>query len=450
MTKSKLKPVSSIPPPKRPSAKLGDRPPASFPVVDEQPKPSSILVGIDWADQLHAFHLIGPDGAVASGSLEQSPEAIELWLIGLQKSYPDARLEVCLETSRGALINALLQYPMVTIYPVNPDALANYRKAFSHGGGKSDPVDAKLIVQYLQHYREQLRPLQIDQPLTRELASLCIDRRRLVQQRVKLSNELKSLLKIYFPAILLLKPAKLYAEFMVALLLKFSTLKDAQTAGPTKLRKLFFGIGVKAKAEARIETLMNAKPLTTDDVILRTSSRRARAICGQLQSINQAIKGYDQEIETLVKTHADYQTVASLPAGSSNTRARLIVALGDDRSRYGSAEALQCASGIAPLTTQSGKLRFVSGRWACSKFLRQTFHEYAGLSIAKCRWAKSFYESQLKKGKSSATAKRALAFKWIRIIYRLWQTNASYDEAKYEARLLATGSPLAMQPAAAV
>jgi hypothetical protein len=148
-----------------------------------------------------------------------------------------------------------------------------------------------------------------------------------------------------------------------------------------------------------------------------------------------------------VKTHADYQFVALLPAGSSNARARLIVALGDDRGRYGDAAGLQSASGIAPLTTQSGKQRYVSSRWACSKFMGQTFHEYAGLSIGKCRWANSFYESQMKKGKSSSTAKRALAYKWIRIIYRLWQTGEAYDDAKYEARLIACGSPLAQQPA---
>jgi len=434
------------------TALSGPNPPAvlqpnSVQIVDEQHVQSSILVGIDWADRTHAFHLVGPDGVVVSGNLEQSPESIETWLLGLQSKYPNARLDICLETSRGALINALLQYPLVTVYPVNPDALANYRKAFNHGGGKSDPVDARLILQYLQHYRNQLRPLQIDQPLTRELASLCIDRRRLVQQRVKLSNELKSLLKVYFPAILLLKPAKMYAVFIVALLLKFATLKDAQKAGPTKLRNFLFGIGAKAKAEVRLEILMNAKPLTTDEVILRTSARRAQAICGQLQSLNQSIKAYDQEIESLVKTHNDYQIVASLPAGSSNTRARLIVALGDDRGRYGDATDLQSASGIAPLTTQSGKQRYVSSRWACSKFMRQTFHEYAGLSIAKCRWAKSFYESQMKKGKSSSTAKRALAYKWIRIIYRLWQTGEAYDDAKYEARLIASGSPLAQSPA---
>lgn len=79
-----------------------------------------------------------------------------------------------------SLINALLKYEDVIIYPVNPASLASYRKAFAHGGGKNDPADARLLAQYLQHYHQQLKPLRQDQPLTRELASLAEDRRQLV------------------------------------------------------------------------------------------------------------------------------------------------------------------------------------------------------------------------------------------------------------------------------
>ena len=39
-------------------------------------------------------------------------------------------------------------------------------------------------------------------------------------------------------------------------------------------------------------------------------------------------------------------------------------------------------------------------------------------------------------------ARRALAYKWLRIIYRCWQTREPYDEARYLARLAATNSPL--------
>ena len=120
----------------------------------------------------------------------------------------------------------------------------------------------------------------------------------------------------------------------------------------------------------------------------------------------------------------------------------MIAAMGDDRSRYEDASSLQAATGIAPLTTQSGKQRFVSARWACTKFLRQTFHEFAGLSIASSKWAAAYYKLQRDKGKSAQMAQRALAYKWQRFIFRCWQDRVPYDEAKYIERLMKTVSPI--------
>ena len=188
---------------------------------------------------------------------------------------------------------------------------------------------------------------------------------------------------------------------------------------------------------------MEAKPLTTDPVLLRTAARQCQTIARQIHELNLAIKRYDAELKKLVKLHVDFAIVSELPGSSFRTQARIIAALGDDRSRFANAECLQAASGIAPITTQSGKSRIVSARWSSSKFLRQTFHEYAGLSLKHCPWAKAFYDSQIAKGKSSQTAKRALAFKWIRIIFRLWQNHTSYSDAHYTARLSTTGSHLA-------
>jgi hypothetical protein len=40
---------------------------------------------------------------------------------------------------------------------------------------------------------------------------------------------------------------------------------------------------------------------------------------------------------------------------------------------------------------------------------------------------------------------RALAFKWVRILYRCWQTRTPYDESKYLEALRRRGSPLLKQ-----
>jgi transposase len=402
-----------------------------------------VVIGIDWADREHEFAATLPDGSIESGSFLQRPQAIKQWIEAWLKRFPNARLEICIETSRGAVINALLQFDCVSIFPINPHALACYRKAFAHGGGKSDPVDAKLIMQYLAMHRDRLRPLQLNQPLTRELDALTLHRRQLVQQRVSLANRLKDLLKAYFPAMIELSPARSYAHFIVAILLRYPTLAQAQSAGKHKLRKLLFGLGTKNRIEERVDLIMNATPLTCDEITMRTSARLAQAIAEQIQVLNAAIKQYDLEIKRLVQTHADFAIYQSLPGASDKTQARMIAALGDDRTRYPSAESLQAAAGIAPLTTQSGKSRFVSRRWATTTFTMQTFFEYAGLSIRQSRWAKAYYESQLAKGKSSSTAKRALAYKWLRIIHRCWQSRTTYNEAHYLQRLATTNSPLA-------
>jgi transposase len=66
--------------------------------------------------------------------------------------------------------------------------------------------------------------------------------------------------------------------------------------------------------------------------------------------------------------------------------------LGSQRERYANAAEVQAYSGIAPVTEQSGKKKWVHFRWACPKFLRQSFHEWAGHSIAHSQWARSYYQ----------------------------------------------------------
>lgn len=57
--------------------------------------------------------------------------------------------------------------------------------------------------------------------------------------------------------------------------------------------------------------------------------------------------------------------------------------------------------------------------------------EWAGQTINKSFWAGAFYRQQRAKGSTYQAAVRALAFKWIRILYRCWQTRTLYDETTY-------------------
>ncbi|KTF17059.1 transposase [Pseudoalteromonas sp. H105] len=81
-------------------------------------------------------------------------------------------------------------------------------------------------------------------------------------------------------------------------------------------------------------------------------------------------------------------------------------------------------------------------RYSWTKFLRQTFVEWAGLSVRYSFWAKAYYRQQEAKGKPHNTIIRSLAFKWIRILFRCWKTHTPYDEPTYLTALKSKGSPL--------
>ena len=112
------------------------------------------------------------------------------------------------------------------------------------------------------------------------------------------------------------------------------------------------------------------------------------------------------------------------------------------RERYASAAAIQKHAGIAPVTERSGNKCWVHWRLQCPTFLRQTFVEWTAQSIPHSYWARAIYEQQRAKGASHQAALRALAFKWIRILYRCWQDRTPYDEASYLNALKRRGSPL--------
>ena len=68
-------------------------------------------VGIDWADQKHVWALqVAATGKREEGEVAHSPEAVEEWINGLMVRFPEQLLAVCLEQSRGALLNILSKY----------------------------------------------------------------------------------------------------------------------------------------------------------------------------------------------------------------------------------------------------------------------------------------------------------------------------------------------------
>jgi hypothetical protein len=52
---------------------------------------------------------------------------------------------------------------------------------------------------------------------------------------------------------------------------------------------------------------------------------------------------------------------------------------------------------------------------------------FADKSRAQSTWASAYYTAQRERGKSHAQALRCLGQRWIKIIWKMWQTSTLYD-----------------------
>ena len=114
------------------------------------------------------------------------------------------------------------------------------------------------------------------------------------------------------------------------------------------------------------------------------------------------------------------------------------------RSQREHASGALARSEDALASLSSDKVCCSSPLWsgACPKFQRQTFHEWAACSLPHCGWAKAYYDELRGRGKKHHTAVRALAFKWMRILYRCWKDRRPYSEEVYLASLAKRHVPM--------
>lgn len=411
----------------------------------ELPERRPVFIGIDWADKAHAVCVIDPDRSTPQhSSLEHKPDAIVAWARALQQKYSGRELRLIIEQSRGALIHALIEVGGFTIYPINPKQATRFREALHPTGRKNDPIDAELLATFLQHHHAAIRPLQPDSPQTRRLAELVQLRRQLVEERKRITLQLRSSLQNYFPLILELFE-NLESDLVTSLLQRWPSLLLLKRVSPALLKTFLKEHGIRSedRREELFTRMREAVDLTRDKALIEPRTMQVQCLARLIETLVRSIHEYDTTIAQVVAEHEDAAIFESLPGAGAALVPRLIVAFGSDRERYQSAQELQNQSGIAPITKQSGKSQSVQSRRACPKFLRQTFHEFADHSRRWCPWAKAFYETKRAQGTGRHATLRALAFKWIRILFRMWKDRKPYNDQAYQQALAKAQSPLA-------
>lgn len=405
-------------------------------------------IGLDWADEKHAVCL---RNAKTNGThtfwVEQQPEKLHEWLNSLRVRFAGQKVGIAIEKSRGGLIHALMGYDFLVLYPINPKALAKYRESACVCCAKNDPSDAELLMDLIWRHRDRYRPWMPDTVETRKIQFLCEYRRRVVNDQTALTNRLEALLKGYFPQALDWAGEALATVQACDFLTRWPTLQSVQRAKPAQLRKFYLKHGCRNEdlIEERLEEIRTACLLTEDEAVTSSSVLMVQATVDALRPVISTIKRFNEELEVAFRQHPDHELFESLPGAGDVLEPRLLAAMGSDRDRFAIAIEIQQFSGIAPVTKRSGKMCYVHRRYACPRFVRQTFHEWARFTIHFSDWARAYYEYQRGKGKRHHAAIRALAYKWLRIVFRCWKNRVPYNEQIYLASLNRTKPAWAVQ-----
>lgn len=400
------------------------------------------FIGIDWADAKHDICIQSADDEREFDVIPHKVELIDEWACTMRQRF-GSPIAVAVELSKGPIVYALQKHDCFVIFPVNPSTLARYREAFQPSRAKDDPTDAELAVDLIIRHHERFKPLQPQSVEIRMLVSLVEQRRNLVADKIRITNRLRVALKQYYPQMLEWFDhidTLLFCDFLT----RWPTLLQVKRARQSTLRKFFHEHSMRFEhvLEQRLIAIKAATPLTLDEAVVVPHRLQALVYVEQLRVLLDAIKRFDIQIESVAKQHDDYALFTALPGAGPSLAPRLLVAFGEQRERYKSAAEVQKYSGVAPVTERSGKKHWVHWRWQCPTFMRQTFVEWAAQTINKSYWAGEYYRQQREKGSTYQAAVRALAFKWIRILYRCWQTRTPYDEVTYLKALERRGSPL--------
>jgi transposase len=399
-------------------------------------------VGIDWADQKHDYALRGREGEQEGGTFASRPEEVHEWVARLRARYPVGTIVVAMEQSRGALLYALSMYEFLALVPINPRAASSYRDSLHLSGAKNDPVDAALIRDFAAAHLDKLQVWRADDEATRKLRLLVEYRRELVNQRTALTQALIATVKQYFPQVLTWLGTNI--ALLGAFLGKWPTLALARGARADQIGKVLRGCSRLSDVRLAeiVEAIRSAVPLTTDTAIIDALGLRVTSMVTLIEQLAAQVRLHEEAIAAVWAEHEDRELFASFPGAGPILAPRLAAAFGSDRSRFADATEMQNYSGTSPVTKQSGKRRSVHARWQRPKFLHQTFHEFAEASIPHCPWARAYYHQQRERGATHRTAIRALAFRWIRILYACWQSRTAYDQAAHLTELERRGSAL--------
>lgn len=394
--------------------------------------------GFDWASDHHDVIILDDAGKlVADFKFDHSVAGWQLWKERIAL-YP--KLGVAIETSFGAVVEQILG-TCAHVYPVHPASAKRYRERKHPSGTKTDRHDAWALADALRTDGHAWRQLSEKDPMIEELRILCRDEVSLIGERTALINQARQAAREYYPTAL-----EAFEDWTTpstwAFIERFPDSAALKKAGRRQWEKFLHTHKLyrPETTEKRLALFAAAADWQINDYMIQAKRIYLLTKIKQLRALEAQLKAYRQRIEDLFTKHPDSEIFGSLPGAGAKLAPRLLAEIGSDRNLHQDAQSLQCLSGTAPVSYQSGKISKVNMRRACNHNLRHTMHLLADLSRLKSPWARVYYDQLRERGKTHAQALRSLGQRWLSILFRMWQTRTCYEADKHTQNQIKHGS----------
>ncbi|MBG0831752.1 IS110 family transposase [Planomonospora sp. ID67723] len=392
-----------------------------------------ITCGIDWAEKHHDIALIDENGAlIAKRRISETVDGFNELLSMLAEAgdSPQTPIPIAIETPRGLLI-AALRAAGRQIYPINPMAVARYRERHPASGKKSDHADAMVLANILRTDAHVHRPLPADTELARSIKVLARACQDATWRRTRAGNELRSLLREYYPAMLEAaanRSGSLHAPLTRALLQLAPTPAAALKVSQAKIAAALRRAGRLRHVEevaAELHAILRRPHLRQDPLVEHAMGVQALRLLATLSTECESIEQLSQATEEAFRQHPDYEIITSFPGIADQAGARILAEIGDDRTRFTSARSLKAFAGSAPVTRASGRSLVVSCRRIKNDRLAAVGFTWGLSTLNLSPGARAHYDRRRATGDGHAAAFRNL---FNRFLYHCLHKRLHHNE----------------------
>ncbi|MGZ8745780.1 MAG: IS110 family RNA-guided transposase [Mycobacterium sp.] len=396
-----------------------------------------MFCGIDWAAEHHDVAIVDDDGDVVARARVSNDAAGFAALLTLLAEAGDSAahpIPVGMETDRGLLVAALRETGRV-IYPINPLAASRYRARYALSGAKSDAADAVLLANIVRTDPGAHRPLPADTQLAQAIRVLARAQQDAVWARQQIGNQVRDLLKDFYPAALVafagLPEGGLARADARIILTAAPTPAQAAALTPARLRGLLVKAGRRRHLDRDVERLREIftdtylhQPLVVENAMgiqLTSLLRQFDAACTAVAELAEAAIAHFEQ-------HPDAEIITSFPGLGNLAGARVLAEIGDDRTRFADARGLKAFAGSAPITRASGKKTVVLHRHIKNRRLAAVGSIWALSSLRASPGARRHFDTRRTAGDWNRQAQRHLFNKFLGQLHHCLQTGLLYDE----------------------